>query len=89
MTEYSIEYAEDVEGCIKKFSKHDRKAIYEKIDSLKSDPRPHGVEPLKGPWKGLYRVRAGNYRVIYVVRDTKLLVLIVKVAKRGDVYKIH
>ena len=85
---YKIDFAEDVEDGMKKFPKHDRKAIYDKIDSLKEDPRPNGVEPLKGNWKGFYRIRIGNYRVIYTIRDAQLIVLIVKVAKRGEVYKI-
>lgn len=88
MLVYTIDYAEDVEDSMKKFPKRDRKAIYDKIDGLKADPRPNGVEPLKGAWKGLYRVRVGNYRVVYVVQDKKLLIVVVKVAKRGEVYKV-
>ena len=78
MLEYTIDYAEDVEDSMKKFPKRDRKAIYDKIDDLKNDPRPNGVEPLKGTWKGLYRIRVGNYRVIYVVQDKKLLIYLVR-----------
>jgi mRNA interferase RelE/StbE len=84
---YNIEYAERVEGSMAKFPKHDKKAIFDKIDSLTTDPRPPGVEPLHGELKGLYRVRIGNYRVIYAINDNKLLILIIKIAKRGDVYK--
>lgn len=84
---YKIDYAERLEDTIKKFPKHDRKSIYDKIDSLKKDPRPSGVEPLQGEWKGFYRVRTGDYRIIYRIQDKILTVYIVKVAKRGEVYR--
>lgn len=85
---YKVDFEEKIEDSMKKFPKRDRKAIYDKIDSLKTNPRPGGVEPLKGEWKGFYRVRAGDYRVIYTIQDEKLLILVVKVAKRGEVYKV-
>lgn len=84
---YKVEYAERVEGSMAKFPKHDKRAIFDKINSLQTDPRPNGAEPLQGQLKGLYRIRVGNYRVIYTIQDQKLLVLIIKVAKRGEVYK--
>ena len=84
---YQIKYAERVEDSMKKFPKYDKKAIYDRIDSLKIDPSSSGVEPLHGEWKGLFRVRVGNYRIIYNVQDKILIVYVVKVSKRGDVYK--
>ena len=86
---YTVDFEEKVEDSMKKFPKHDRKAVYDKIDSLKENPRSIGVDTLKGQWKGFFRVRAGNYRVIYTIQDEKLLILVVKVAKRGEVYKDH
>lgn len=84
---YEIEYDPDVKDGLKKFPKHDQKSIYNKIDSLKKDPRPSGIESLQGQWRGYYRMRMGNYRIIYAIKDSKLIVYVVKVAKRGDVYR--
>lgn len=57
--------------------------------SLEEDPRPHGVEKMEATEK-LYRVAVGpgkNYRAIYQIRDEVLLVLVVKVGNRKDVYR--
>jgi mRNA interferase RelE/StbE len=55
-----------------------REKIGEKIDSLQQDPRPAGIEPLKG-WKKYYRLRVGVYRVVYEIEDNILLVLVVRI----------
>jgi mRNA interferase RelE/StbE len=85
---YEIEYHPAVKDRMKMLPKHDRKSIYDKIDDLKKDPRPSGIEPLHGQWKGHFRIRYGNYRIIYSIHDAKLIVYVVKVAKRGEVYKV-
>lgn len=84
---YKIEYARRVEDSLEKFPKKDKKSILDKIEDLKKDPRPIGVEPLHGEWSDYYRVRVGKYRIIYAVQDEKLIVYVVKVAKRGEVYR--
>ncbi|MBT3556513.1 MAG: type II toxin-antitoxin system RelE/ParE family toxin [Rhodospirillales bacterium] len=69
----------------KKAPKKVMRAIADAIDSLKENPRPHGTEKLSVV-EGLYRIRKGNFRIIYQVRDEELLVLIVKVADRKEAY---
>lgn len=59
--------------------------IRKKIGELAESPRPHGHKKLKGH-DGLYRIRVGDYRVIYEIRDQELLVLVVRVADRKDAY---
>ncbi len=49
-------------------------------------PRPHGSEKLSGPDQ-LYRIRAGDYRIVYAVDDDRMLVLVVKVGHRREVYR--
>jgi len=66
--------------------RRDRKRIDERILSLATNPRPPGVKALQGQ-RGLLRLRVGNYRVIYQVRDEVLLVLVVKVGHRREVYR--
>jgi len=56
------------------------------IDGLASDPRPDGVKKLEGPDE-LYRVRTGDYRILYQIRDAVLLILVVNIGHRRDVYR--
>ena len=53
---------------------------------LASQPRPPGCDKLVGP-EDLYRIRAGDYRIVYQVRDEILLVLVVKIGHRREVYR--
>ncbi|MHC4926714.1 MAG: type II toxin-antitoxin system RelE family toxin [Planctomycetota bacterium] len=57
-----------------------------KLRELEADPRPHGYKQLKGKQE-LYRVRTGDYRIIYTLNDNQLLVLVVKIGNRRDVYQ--
>ncbi len=57
------------------------------MEKLGRDPRPNGVEPLQGSDKGLFRVGQGDYRIVYSIQDQKLLVLVVRVVNRKEVYK--
>ena len=56
-----------------------------KIQHLASEPRPAGTDKLSGQEK--YRLRQGNYRVLYSVDDARLAVTIVKIGHRRDVYR--
>jgi mRNA interferase RelE/StbE len=84
---YKIDYDIDLEKVLKDYPKYDREKIVETIGELAENPRPHGYEPLKGKFRGYFRVRYGNYRIIYVIIEKKLLVLIVEIANRKEVYK--
>ena len=66
--------------------KKDRQRIVLRIQSLGENPRPFGCEKLSGHLDR-YRVREGNYRIVYSIDDEKLLVDIVKVGHRKDVYR--
>ena len=70
---YEITLASSAEKELNSLSKSIQKRVEKTIDSLKVDPRPHGVAKLKGR-KNLYRVRVGDYRVIYTIDDRKHLV---------------
>jgi mRNA interferase RelE/StbE len=64
----------------------DRVRVVGRIEALAEDPRPPGSEKLAGPARA-FRVRAGDYRVIYTVDDVARLVIVEKVGHRGDVYR--
>jgi mRNA interferase RelE/StbE len=63
----------------------DYKALKSKIISLSKNPRPRGYEKLKG--RSGYRIRQGNYRIIYDIFDNILTVRVIRIGHRKDVYK--
>ena len=65
--------------------KSDRSRIVDKIYTLKDDPRPPGCEKLTG--QDRYRVRQGQFRILYVVDDAEQVVTVVKIGHRRDVYR--
>lgn len=60
--------------------------LEKRIDDLSLNPRPHGVVKLMNE-ESLYRIRLGDYRVIYQIQDKILLILIVKIGHRREVYR--
>jgi mRNA interferase RelE/StbE len=66
-------------------NRRDRRRVISRIQSLGNDPRPHGCEKLSG--QDRYRVRQGVYRIVYSVEDDRLIVHVVKVGHRRDVYR--
>ncbi len=60
--------------------------VSRKIDALAQDPRPAGVKKLEGE-ADIYRVRDGNFRIIYRIEDRKPLILVLLVGDRRDVYR--
>lgn len=84
---YTIDFAPRTERQLNLIPKNVRKLIFERIEKLKTNPRPEGFEPLQGVEKGLFRIRQGDYRIVYSIQDQKLLILIVRVVHRKEVYK--
>jgi mRNA interferase RelE/StbE len=84
-TPYRIEYAKADAKQIEKMKPNLSTPIRDAIRELAKDPRPHGFKKLRGH-DGLYRIRIGNYRVIYEIRDRELLVLVVRVGDLNEVY---
>jgi mRNA interferase RelE/StbE len=60
--------------------------VYDKISQLAEEPRPDGVVKLKG-YDNQYRIRIGDYRLVYEIQDEQLIVLLVQCKHRRDVYK--
>lgn len=67
-------------------TKRDRQRIVGRVQTLAKEPRPPGCEKLAGP-SGLFRVRQGDYRVIYSVDDVHRTVDVIKVGHRREVYR--
>lgn len=86
MNEYEIVFSPAAAKNLGELPRQIQQRIDEKIISLTQAPRPFGSIKLKGA-DDLYRFRVGDYRVIYEIVDDKLLVLIIKIAHRKEVYR--
>ncbi len=64
----------------------DRARILRRIAVLADNPRPYGVTKLAGS-DALWRIKVGDYRVVYAIVDAQLVVIVVRVAHRGEVYR--
>lgn len=85
-TAYSIEYKKSVEKELRKLSQTQLRGIVAKIQALAINPRPEGSVKLRGS-SDLFRIRHADYRVIYQVQDNKLILLVIKVGHRREVYR--
>lgn len=85
MASYELQFRKSVARDLRPFPKQDVKRIMQRIRALADDPRPPGCEKLSGQQR--YRVRQGVYRIIYEIEDVRLIVLIVKVGHRREVYR--
>ena len=85
MTKYNIFFKRSAFKDLDTIPKKDLRRIINRIESLKEDPRPPGCEKLAG--QDRYRIRQGNYRIVYSIQDQDLTVWIVKVGLRRDIYR--
>ena len=85
MESYSIEFVKSVRKDFKGIPKVDAERILGKIESLSGDPRPVDCQKLTN--EDAYRIRIGSYRVLYEIRDQVLIVLVLKVGHRKDIYR--
>ncbi len=83
---YEVRLAPAAVRQLRKLDPPGRRRVQAAIDLLAEDPRPPGARQLVGG-AGEWRVRTGDFRIIYDIRDGDLLVLVVKVGHRRDVYE--
>ena len=82
---YTILISEFANRQIKKIDNQYRKQIKTAIASLAENPRPHGYIKLKD--RAAYRIRTGDYRIIYEIHDKKIEVAVIDVGHRKDIYQ--
>ncbi len=82
---YHIEIDRKAAKMLGKLGRPVQARLVATIAALAGDPRPHGVRALTGH-PGLLRIRVGDYRVVYTVHDDRLVVLVVHIGHRSDVY---
>ncbi len=85
MVEYKIYFKRSAVKDLDTIPQKDLRRLIKRIGLLKKDPRPPGCEKLSGQER--YRVRQGNYRIVYSIQDDVLTVWVVKVGHRRDVYR--
>jgi mRNA interferase RelE/StbE len=85
MEKYEVIFKQSVAKDLRAIPSKDIAKILKRIEALKVEPRPPGVEKLSGQQR--YRVRQGVYRIIYEIRDFELVIVVVKVGHRREVYR--
>ncbi|MBN2426561.1 MAG: type II toxin-antitoxin system RelE/ParE family toxin [Calditrichaceae bacterium] len=85
MENYKVFIKPSAKKELESLPKNDLIKIVEKIKNLSVDPRPHGAEKLSDDDK--YRVRQGNYRIMYTIENEKLIIIVVKIGHRREVYR--
>ena len=82
---YKVELTKSAEKELLRLPTKDQQRVSNVLLELRDNPRPHGYKKLKGE-DSLYRVRIGNYRAIYTIKDHILLVLVLDIGHRKDIY---
>jgi mRNA interferase RelE/StbE len=85
MAEYKIFFKRSAVKDLDPIPKKDLQRIIKRIESFAEDPRPAGCEKLTG--QDRYRIRQGNYRIVYSIQDKDLTIWVVKIGHRRDVYR--
>lgn len=84
---YEIEWTTAALRELRKLDRQTGRRVVLSVTALADDPRPPGSRALVGQPTGVMRIRIGDHRVIYQVEDTKVLVTVVRVAHRREVYR--
>lgn len=83
---YRVEWKPTAERAFRKLPRETQERIRPAVDALAETPRPQGAKKLAGA-DDVWRIRVGEYRVVYVVRDVVVTVTVVRVAHRREVYR--
>ncbi|MBR8839374.1 MAG: type II toxin-antitoxin system RelE/ParE family toxin [Stigonema ocellatum SAG 48.90 = DSM 106950] len=83
---YEVKFSKSAKKQFRKLPLDVQERIQTKINDLAVEPRPNGVKKLKGE-ENSYRIRVDDYRVVYEIEDDVLIVTVVRVKHRSEVYK--
>jgi mRNA interferase RelE/StbE len=83
---YRVELVPSAARAFKKLDQRTQLRVGRKLDSLADDPRPAGVKLLSAKER-IYRLRVGSFRILYQVNDKVLVILVIAIGHRRDVYK--
>jgi mRNA interferase RelE/StbE len=82
---YRIELRRKAQSSLDKLPKSDFTAIIEAVKNLAESPRPKGVEKIKSA--GLWRIRYGDYRIVYSIDDDNKIIVILRIGHRREIYR--
>jgi len=86
MASYRIEVSATAEKQLKKLGRDDRIRVLRAVRALADEPRPSGCRKLQG-YEDVYRIRIGMLRVLYSIDGRRIIITVLKVAHRRDVYR--
>ena len=86
MARYEIEISRAAEKQLRRLPRADQVCVVRTIRVLADDPLPRGARKLSG-YDDVFRVRTGQYRILYSVSERKLVIVVLKVGHRRDVYR--
>ncbi len=86
MASYDLEISRTAEKQLKRLPRADQERVGRAMLNLARDPRPHGSRKLIG-YEDVFRIRVGRYRILYSVAAERLVIIILKVGHRRDVYR--
>ena len=85
MANYDIEISRTAEKQLKGLPRGEQRRVARAIVALADQPRPRGSRKLSG-YKDVFRIRVGRHRILYSVFDRKLIIIILKIGHRRDIY---
>ena len=84
---YRIVFTKQADRALRKMSRNRAQLIREKLDQLAQDPYVRNLNVTRLQGRSGYRLRVGDWRVIYELEDDQLVILVLKIAPRGEVYR--
>lgn len=86
--QYKIEFNKHCLKDLEKIPRPFRKNIQKRINALSQEPRPDGCKKLQGSDKvPLYRIRCGDYRIVYAIQDEMLIIFVIQIGHRREIYR--
>ncbi len=85
MARFELRFKASVAKDLRGLPKQDVRRILDRVNALRDDPRPPGCEKLTA--REVYRVRQGVYRIVYSIDDLRIVVEVIRIAHRRDVYR--
>lgn len=86
MARYAVELSRSAARALKALERRAQVRMVARLQELAENPRPHGAKKLQGE-VGVYRVREGDYRILYEIIDKRLLIYVLKIGHRREVYR--
>ena len=85
MADYEVRFTNAARKGLRRLDRESRERVVRATEALGEEPRPYGARPVRGT--PFLRIRSGDYRIIYEVREDVLLILVVRVAHRREAYR--